>query len=84
MCAVKLINLDELVLKLVEKMILEGIRALRGMLEHIGALLEGRLIGVDEPLPDEVRAVEEYEAEKKSGKLELMRLEDVIREAGNE
>ena len=65
----------------VEKAILEEIRSLREMLERIEALLEERLIGVEEPLLDEVKAIEEYEEEKVSGRVELVRLEDVLRGA---
>jgi len=36
-----------------EKELLEEIRSIRKTLEHIEALLEERLIGVEEPLPDE-------------------------------
>ena len=64
----------------VEKAILEEIRGLREILERIEALLEERLIGVEEPLPDEVKAIEEYEEEKKNGRIELVRLEDVLEE----
>ena len=63
----------------VEKMILKEIRALREVLERIEALLEERLIGIEEPLPDETEAIEEYEAEKKRGKVEFVKLEDVLR-----
>lgn len=63
----------------IEEAILEEIRGLKEVLERIEALLEERLIGVEEPLPDEVEAIEEYEVEKKSGKVELVRLEDVLR-----
>ena len=65
----------------VEKAILKEIRSLREILERIEALLEERLIGIEEPLPDEVKAIEEYEEEKKSGRVELVKLEDVLREA---
>jgi len=62
-----------------EKMILKEIRALREVLERIEALLEERLIGVEEPLPDEARVIEEYEADKERGRVELVKLEDVLR-----
>ena len=60
----------------VEKALLEEVRVLREMLERIEALLEERLVGVEEPLPDEVEAIEEYRAEKKGG-VELVKLEGV-------
>ena len=63
----------------VEKMLLEEIRALREVLERIEALLEERLIGVEEPLPDEAEVIEEYEADKERGRVELVKLEDVLR-----
>ncbi len=66
---------------IVEKAILEEIRSLKEMLERIEALLEERLIGIEEPLPDEVRVIEEYEEEKKSGRIELVKLEDALRGA---
>ncbi len=61
--------------------VLEEIRSLREVLERIEALLEERLIGIEEPLPDEVEAIEEYEEEKESGRVELVKLEDVLRGA---
>jgi len=48
------------------------------MLEHIEALLEERLLGIDESLPDEVEAVKEYEADKKENMVELIRLDDIL------
>lgn len=65
--------------KAMERTILEELSAIKEMLKRIEALLEERLIGIEEPLADEVRAIEEYEGEKKSGELELVRLEDAER-----
>ncbi|RLG87056.1 MAG: hypothetical protein DRO39_01445 [Thermoprotei archaeon] len=62
-----------------EKMLLEEIRALREVLERIEPLPEEHLVGVEEPLPNEARVIEEYEAEKKRGRVELVKLEDVLR-----
>ena len=42
--------------------------------------MEERLIGIEEPLPDEVDAIREYEDDKKKGKIELVSLNDVLRE----
>ena len=61
-----------------ERVLLEEIRELRASLERIEALLEERLLGVDEPLPDEAEAIEEYERSKKRGDIELLRLDDLI------
>jgi len=63
---------------------LEEIRALRATVERIEALLEERLIGIEEPLPDEIKAIEEYESDKREGKVELVKLEDIIRRSGEE
>jgi len=56
------------------------LRELRIILERIEALLEERLIGIEEPLPDEAEAIGEYENEKMKGKVELVDLEEVLRE----
>jgi len=63
----------------VEKIILEEIRAIREVLESIEALLEVRLIGIEGPLPDEVKVIKEYEADKKSDRVKLVKLENVLR-----
>lgn len=61
-----------------DKLLYDELRELRAILERIEALLEERLLGVEEPLPDEVEAIKEYEADKKRGKVELVRLDDVL------
>ncbi len=63
-----------------EELIYRELRELRTILERIEALLEERLIGIEEPLPDEAEAMREYEDEKMKGKVELVDLEDVLRE----
>ena len=63
-----------------EKELLEEIRSIRKTLEHIEALLEERLIGVEEPLPDEIEEIEKYEAEKREGKLEPIKLNELLKE----
>jgi hypothetical protein len=61
-----------------ERRLYDEIRELRAILERIEALLEERLIGIDEPLPDEVEAIREYEADKEGGKAELISLDDIL------
>ncbi len=61
-----------------EGQLYDEIRELRAILERIEALLEERLLGIDEPLPDEVEAIKEYEADKKKGKVELVNLDDIL------
>jgi hypothetical protein len=63
-----------------EEQLYRELRELRSILEHIEALLEERLIGIEEPLPDEAEAIREYEDEKRKGKVELVNLEDILRE----
>ncbi|RJS86661.1 hypothetical protein CW701_02000 [Candidatus Bathyarchaeota archaeon] len=58
-------------------MILNELRSIRERLDHIETLLEERLIGVEEPLPDEVEAIENYERRKAEGRLSLVELEDL-------
>ncbi len=61
-----------------EKLLYDEIRELRAILERIEALLEERLLGIDEPLPDEVEAIKEYESNKKKGEVELVSLDDIL------
>ncbi len=61
-----------------EELLYEEIRELRAILEHIEALLEERLLGIDEPLPDEVEAIKGYEADKEKGRIELVSLDDIL------
>ncbi len=61
-----------------EERIYNEIRELRAVLERIEALLEERLLGIDEPLPDEVETIKEYERDKKEGRIELVSLDEVI------
>ena len=63
-----------------EEPLYRELREVRTILERIEALLEERLIGIEEPLPDEAEAIREYEDEKVKGKVELVDLEDVLRE----
>ena len=61
-----------------ERLLYDEIRELKAILEHIEALLEERLLGIDEPLPDEVEAIKEYEADKKKNKVELISLDNIL------
>ena len=61
-----------------EKPLYDEIHELKVMLEHIEALLEERLLGIDEPLPDEVEAIKEYEADKEKGRVELISLDNIL------
>jgi len=64
-----------------EKKLLEEIQAVRATIERIEALLEERLIGVEEALPDEIEAFKEYMSDKEKGRVELVSLERAIEES---
>ncbi|MDR2204088.1 MAG: hypothetical protein LBE76_07335 [Nitrososphaerota archaeon] len=49
--------------------------------EGLNGLIEERLIGSVEPLPDEVEAAREYEEAKKKGTLELLPWKNMFKEA---
>ena len=57
--------------------VMRELRLIRERLKRVEALLEERLIGLEDPLPDEVGEVEGYE-EEKAGRLELVYLEEVF------
>ena len=59
-----------------------GLRELRPIVERVEALLEERLVGIDEPSLGEARAIEEYEEDKRRGKVELVGLGGGSRGAG--
>ena len=60
------------------KLLYRELRELRAILEHIEALLEERLVGIEEPLPDEIEAIREYEKDKEKGEVELVKLGDIL------
>jgi hypothetical protein len=45
--------------------------------DGLNELVEERLIGYEEPTKEDVRAIKEYEAAKKNGKLTLVPLSDL-------
>ncbi len=63
-----------------EMQLLNEICELRMILERIEALLEERLIGIENCLSDEIEAIREYELAKEKGEVELVRLEDMLKE----
>ena len=52
----------------------------RPILKHVESSLEERLISIEEPLPNEIEAIKEYENNKKKGKTELISLNDLLKE----
>ena len=57
--------------------ILEEIRILRREVERLEGLIEERLIPISKPLPDEVDVIRGYVKDKKTGRLEFERLENL-------
>jgi hypothetical protein len=47
--------------------------------DGLNELVEGRLIGYEEPTKEDAQAIKEYEAAKKKGKLVLVPLADVAK-----
>jgi hypothetical protein len=47
--------------------------------DGLNDLVEERLIGSEEPTPEDVVAIKEYEAAKKKGKLTLVPLDDLAK-----
>ena len=59
------------------KEILREVKELRRRVEKIENLVEERLVGVEEPMPDEIEAIKEYEKAKKKGSVNYVKLEDI-------
>jgi len=62
------------------KQVLEEVRLLREKVERLEELVEERLVGLEEPLEDEVEAIKEYMKAKKKGNIELIPVEDIQKE----
>ena len=57
--------------------ILKEIRVLRKEVERLGGLIEERLLPMSKSLPDEVDAIKRYVRDKRTGRLEFERLEEL-------
>jgi len=57
--------------------VVKEIRALREKVDRVEEIVEERLIGLEEPMEDEAKAIESYLEAKKRGDLQLIPLEDV-------
>lgn len=57
--------------------VLKEIKALREKIERVEEIVEERLIGLEEPLGDEAKAIEGYLKAKKRRDIKLIPLEDV-------
>jgi hypothetical protein len=62
------------------KEVLKEVRLVREKVERLEELVEERLVGLEEPLEDEVEAVKGYMKAKKKGNVKLIPIEDVKKE----
>ncbi|MGQ9719291.1 MAG: hypothetical protein ACUVWK_05590 [Nitrososphaerales archaeon] len=53
------------------KEVLKEVKLIREKVERLEELVDQRLIGLDEPLDDEIRAIEEYTKAKEKGSMNL-------------
>jgi hypothetical protein len=56
--------------------VLKEVRLVREKVERLEELVEERLVGLEEPLKDEVEAVKEYMEAKRKGSVKLIPVED--------
>ena len=66
---------SEAELKEIRSLLLKLNRKVDGLNE----LVEGRLIGFEEPTQEDIEAIREYETAKKNGKLTLVPLSDLLK-----
>ena len=67
-----------------DKEVILELKRIRGTLEVIKSIIESRLLGEDEPLPDEEEVIREYEERKERGELKFISLNNVLREHATE
>jgi rRNA maturation endonuclease Nob1 len=63
--------------KLKPQTLLEEIKEIRNELRKVSAIIETRLIGIEVPNKEEIKAVREFEARRKSGKIKLIPLNKI-------
>ena len=59
------------------KEVLKEVRLVREKVERLEELVEERLVGLEEPLKDEVEAINEYTRAKEKGSVKLIPVEDL-------
>jgi len=62
------------------KEVLKEVKLVREKVERLEELVEERLIGLEEPSEDEVKAIKEYLKAKEKGNVELVSIEAVKKE----
>jgi 5-formyltetrahydrofolate cyclo-ligase len=63
--------------KLKPQTLLEEIREIRNELKKVSAIIEARLIGFEIPTKEEIKAIREFEARRKRGKIKLIPLSKI-------
>ena len=58
------------------------VRDIRSSVEKLESIIEQRLLGEEDPLEDEKQAIKEYEENKVKSRLELVSLEDTVKQLG--
>jgi hypothetical protein len=58
------------------KQVLKEVRLVREKVERLEELVEERLVGLEEPSKDEVKAIKEYMKAKERGRVKLIPIED--------
>jgi len=59
------------------KEVLEEVKVVREKLERLEELVEERLVGLEEPLKDEAKAINEYNEAKEKGNLKFIPIENL-------
>lgn len=60
--------------------VLQEVKAIREKVEKVEEIVEERLIGIEEPSPDEDRAIRGYLKTKERDSIQLVPLEDIEKE----
>ena len=62
--------------------ILKEIRGIRASVDKVENIVEKRLIGVDDPLKDEIEAIDYHNNLEKGGKAEYLPLKEALKSLG--
>ena len=62
--------------------LLKEVRDMKTSVEKVENIVERRLVGVEEPLKDELRASSQYDKLRREGKAEYVTLKEVLKSLG--
>jgi|YelNatPaOPRAMG01_1025707.scaffolds.fasta_scaffold30410_2 hypothetical protein len=57
--------------------LLNELAAIKSEIKKVSMIVESRLIGLEKPTKEEIKAIKKFEIEKKKGKLKLIPLEKI-------